>query len=85
MRYVEPRPPIFHDPYALRGGRGIARYNHSAPLLRVCRAVPADNETVLRFEKISSLIEHDQVMRIALEPLLIGLLFAAGYINLPLT
>jgi hypothetical protein len=76
MRPVEPRPPIFHHPQTL---------GHSAPLLRVCRAVPADNETILRFEKISSFIEHDQVMGIALESLLVGLLFAAGYVDLTLT
>ena len=65
-------------------GRGIAGDNHSASLLRVCRAVPADNEAVLRLEKIRPLIEKDQVVRIALESLLVGLLFATGYINLPL-
>jgi hypothetical protein len=46
--------------------------------------IPADDETVLAFEKIRSLIENYQVVRIALEPLLVRLLFATGYINLPL-
>jgi hypothetical protein len=39
----------------------------------------------MRFEKIRSLIKDNEVVRITLESLLVGLLFAAGYINLPLT
>jgi hypothetical protein len=49
------------------------------------RAVPADDEAILGLEKIRSFIKHDQVMRIALETLFVRLLFATGYINLPLT
>src|SRR3954453_12851065 len=85
MCRIEPRAPVFHNPQALWCGRGITGDNHSAPLLRVCRAVPADDEAVLGLEEIRSFIEHDQVMRITLESLLVGLLFTAGYINLPLT
>ena len=85
MCRVEPRPPLFYNPYALWCGRWIAGDNHSAPLLRVGRAVPADDETVLGLEKIGPFIEHDQVVRIALESLLVRLLFAPGYINLPVT
>jgi hypothetical protein len=48
------------------------------------RAVPANDEAVLRFEKIDSLIEKDQVVRIALESLLVRFLFTARYVDLPL-
>jgi|SRR3954466_11069832 hypothetical protein len=48
MRLIEPRAPIFHDPQALGCSRGIAGDNHSAPLLRVSRPVPAKDEAVLR-------------------------------------
>jgi hypothetical protein len=46
------------------------------------RAVPANDEAVLRFEKIGSLIEKDQVVRIALESLLVRFLFTARYVDL---
>jgi len=49
------------------------------------RAVPADDEAILGLEEVGPLIEKDQVVRIALEALLVGFLLAAGYINLPLT
>jgi hypothetical protein len=37
------------------------------------------------WDEIGALIEHDQVVRMALEPLLVRLLFTASYVDLTLT
>src|SRR5271169_4274414 len=43
--------------------------------------VPADDEAVLRLQKVRPFIEVDQVVRVALEPMLVVFVLAAGELN----
>src|SRR5262249_16439200 len=58
--------------------------DNTAALLLVGGSVPADDEAILRDEKIGALVEIDQVVGIALEALLVFVVFAAGELDQPL-
>jgi hypothetical protein len=63
-------------PSAVR--RRVRAHDHPAALAFVGGPVPADDEAVLGGEEVRSLVEIDEVVRVALEALLVGLLLAAG-------
>src|SRR5215467_13867664 len=77
VQRVEPGRPVPDNPKPF-GGRRRVRSDHDAAALRlVGRAIPSDDETILRGEEISALVEVDKIVRIALEALLVVLVFTA--------
>src|SRR5262249_5823592 len=81
MVAINPRRPKLQHPEACRRCRRIRGYDHPAALAWVARSVPPNDEPELAFEKIPSLVEVDQIVRIAFEPLLVALLLAAGKLD----
>jgi hypothetical protein len=74
--------PSSAPPTTFRGRRRVACDDNPATLVWRGRAVPANDEPELAFEEIRALIENDQVVRIALEALLVAFLLAAGDVDL---
>ena len=48
MHGIEPRRPVLDDPQALRRGRRVRADDDAAALSRIDRAIPADDEAILR-------------------------------------
>jgi hypothetical protein len=57
VQRIEPGCPVLDDPETLGGRRWVGPHHDPAPLIGIDASIPADDETVLRLQKVRPFIE----------------------------